>query len=56
MNDMYKKTELRIHLIFGASDYTKIKVQEMPRVRQLGETVAELTRFRWVLISSGKEA
>ena len=23
MNDMYKKTELPVHLIFGASSYTK---------------------------------
>ena len=45
MNDMDKKTELPIHLVFGASDYAKIKVQEMPRVGQLGELVAELTRF-----------
>ena len=36
MNDMDKNTELPAHLVFGASDYTKIKVQEIPRVRQLG--------------------
>ena len=56
MNDMDKKTELPIHLVFGASDYAKIKVQKMPRVGQLGELVAELTRFGWVLMSPGKEA
>ena len=42
MNDMGKKTELPVHLVFGASDYTKIKVQEMPRIEQLDEPVAEL--------------
>ena len=36
INDMDKKTELPIHLVFGASDYTQIKVQEMLRVGQLG--------------------
>ena len=40
MNDMDKKIELPIHLVFGASDYTKINVQEMARVGQLGEPVA----------------
>ena len=56
VNDMDKKTELPIHLIFGTNDFTKRKVQEMLRVRQLGETVTELTRSGLVLMSSGKEA
>ena len=56
MNDLDKKTKLPIHVVFGAIDYTKMKVQEIPRVEQFGEPVAELTRFGWVLISSGKEA
>ena len=54
MNDLDKKTELRVHLIFCASDYTKIKVQETSRIRQLGEPVAELTRLGWALMSLGK--
>ena len=45
MNDLDKKTELPIHLVFGASHYTKINVQEIPRVVQLGGQVAELTHF-----------
>ena len=32
MNGMDKKIESLVHLIFGASDSTKIKVQEMSRV------------------------
>ena len=56
MNDMDKKTELLVHLIFGESDLTKIKVQGIPRVWQLGKPVAELTRFEWALMSRGKEA
>ena len=56
MNDMDKKTKLPVHLIFGASDHTKMNFQGMPRIGQLGELVAELTRFSWVLMSPGKEA
>ena len=55
MNDTDMKAELPIHLILGASEYTRIKVQEMPRVGQPGEPVAELTRLGWVLMSPGKE-
>ena len=33
MNDMNKKKELPTYLVFGASGYTKIKVQVMLRVR-----------------------
>ena len=55
MNDTDTKAELPIHLILGASEYTRIKVQEMPRVGQPGEPVAELTRLGWVLMSPGKE-
>ena len=55
MNDTDMKAELTIHLILGASEYTRIKVQGMPRVGQPGEPVAELTRLGWVLMSPGKE-
>ena len=56
MNDMDKKSELPLHLIFGASDHTKMNFQVMPRIGQLGEPVGELTRFGWVLMSPRKEA
>ena len=55
MNDTDMKAELPIHLILGASEYTRIKVQEMPRVGQPGEPVVELTRLGRVLMSPGKE-
>ena len=55
MNDTYTKAELPIHLISGASEYTRIEGQEMPRVGQPGEPVAELARLDWVLMSPGKE-
>ena len=37
MNDTDAKAELPIHLILGASEYTRIKVQEISRVGQPGE-------------------
>ena len=55
MNDMDKNTELPVHLIFDASDYTKMKVQQIPRARQYGELVQELTCFGWIFISPGKK-
>ena len=45
MKDTDTKVELPIYLILGASEYTRIKVHEMPRVGQHGEPVAELTRL-----------
>ena len=50
---MDKKVKLLVHLIFVTSSYTKIKVQEMPRVRQPCE--AELTHSDRLLMSPGKE-
>ena len=44
MNDTDTKAELTIHLILGANEYTRIKVQELPRVGQPGEPVAESTQ------------
>ena len=55
MNDKDTKAELSMHMILGASDYARIKVQEMPRVGSPGEPVAELTQFGWVIISPGNE-
>lgn len=51
-----KKIELTVHLIFSASIYIRVKVQQMPRVGQPGESVAEITRFGWVLMSPRKKA
>ena len=55
MNDNDTKPELPIHKILGASDYARTKVPEMPKVGSPGEPVAELTRFRWVIMSPGNE-
>ena len=49
------KPFLPVHLILEASDYAAIKTAEPPRVGQLGEPVAERTKFGWTIMSSGKE-
>ena len=44
-----------IHVIPGISEDTKIKTQERPRVTLPSKPVAELTKFGWVIVSSGQE-
>ena len=55
LKDKDTKAELPIHMISGAIDYARIKVQEMPRVGSPGQPVAELTQFGWVIMSPGNE-
>ena len=55
MNDTESKSSLPIHLFLGASELSKIKVKALPRIGQLGEPIAELTRLGWVIISPGRE-
>ena len=55
MNDTEMKVELPINLVLGASEYTRIRVQEILRVGQPGEPITELTRLGWILMSPGKE-
>ena len=55
MVDNDPKPFLPVHLILGASDYAAIKTAEPPRVGQLGEPVAERTKFGWTIMSSGKD-
>ena len=55
INDHDPRSELPAHVILGISDYKKIKTQERLRVGLSGEPIAELTKFGWVIVSSGKE-
>ena len=55
MNDTDTKSSLPIHVILNASEYSKIKVQEVPRIGLPGEPIAELTKLGWVIISPGRE-
>ena len=43
MDDTDKKSELPIHVILGASEYSRIKMETKPRIGQSSEPVAELT-------------
>ena len=56
MNENQTKATLPIQVILGASDFTKIKTQERPRIGQIGDPVAELTKLRWVIMGPGKES
>ena len=56
MNENRTKATHPIHIILGASDFTKIKTQERPRIGQIGDPVAELTKLRWVIMGPGKES
>ena len=55
MDDKDKKGELPIHLILGASEYSRIKTETKPRTGKPSEPIAELTMLGWAMMSSGKE-
>ena len=55
VEDNDPKSELPVHLILGLSEYSKIKMEVVPRVGNSGEPVAELTRLGWIFMSPGYE-
>ena len=55
INDHDPKSELQVYVILAISDYTKIIIQERPRVGLLGETIAEFNKLWWVIVSPGQE-
>ena len=55
MDDHDTKSRLPVHIILGASEYAKLKTESAPKIGELGQPVAELTRFGWTIISPGKE-
>ena len=56
MNDTDEKEQLPAHIILGASDFAKIKMEKSPRVEKIGESFAELTKMGWVMMSPGRES
>ena len=54
MDDNDQKKELPVHVILGASDYSRIKTMTKPRIGQPGEPLAEKTQLGWTIISPGR--
>ena len=55
VDDDDEKSQLPVHLILGANDFTKIRTGERLRVGRRGDPVAEFKRFGWALMSPGAE-
>ena len=55
MDDTDNKANLPIHLILGASEYTRIKTKHVLRIGEPGEPIAEYVAFGWTIMSGGKE-
>ena len=55
MDDEDTKPELPIHLILGASEYSRIKTHTKPKIGKSGKPIAELTTLGWTMMSAGKE-
>ena len=53
MEDDDMKKILPIHIILGANYFAKIRTGERLRVGRRGDPVAEFTRFRWTIMSTG---
>ena len=56
MDDKDSKPVLPIHLILGASEYSRIKTVTKPKIGSPGEPVGELTAFGWSMMSPAKES
>ena len=55
MEETDTKKILPIHVILGTNEYTKIKMAGYQRVGEIGEPIAEQTRFGWTKMSSGAQ-
>ena len=49
------KAELPVHIVLGASDFSKIKTSIPARIGKAGEPVAGLTKFGWMIMSPRQE-
>ncbi|KAK3723360.1 hypothetical protein QZH41_012354, partial [Actinostola sp. cb2023] len=56
MEDTATKPRLPIHVILGVNEYTKIRMSGCQRAGEMGEPVAEQTRFGWTIMTTGAEA
>ena len=55
MDDKDTKSQLPIHLVLGASEYTRIKTSTSPKIALSGQPVAERTTLGWTIMSPGHE-
>ena len=55
IEDTDEKEELPAHMIIGTNEFSKIKTPTKPSVGKQGESMAELTQFGWMMMSSGHE-
>lgn len=49
------KIELPVHLILGVDAYCRIKERKEQKIGEPGQSVAELTKFGWVVMSPSME-
>ena len=56
IDDNDQKKELPVHVILGASDYSRFKTMTKLRIGQPGEPVAEQAQLKWTIISPGRES
>ena len=55
VNDDDTKASLPVHVVLGSGEYARIKTETKPRIGRENDPVAELTKFGWFVMSSGKE-
>lgn len=55
MDDKDIKPQLPIHLVLGASGYTRIKTSTSPKMALSGQPVAEKTTLGWTIMSPGHQ-
>jgi hypothetical protein len=55
MDDVEPKSMLPVHMILGASDYSRVKTTTPAKVGDDGKPVAEKTRLGWTIMSQGRE-
>ena len=53
--DSDTKNQLPVHVIFGSSEYARIKTETKPQVGDEGKPIAELTKMGWFIMSPGTE-